>query len=147
MNRTWYLIANSSTARVYSKDRESGELVVVKEFAHPESREARKEFTRDRPGNKSHGGGQGSFVEPADPKKHEADRFAREIVHDLEVERTANNFERLVVVAASSFARRVTKLLPPQVKDTLSTVIEKDYTKDSKKQLAEHLKRHIVLSA
>ncbi len=147
MTKTWYLVANASTARLYSKEHGGKSLVRLQEFNHPESRETRRELKRDRPGlHQSGTGAQGSFVEPTDPKKNEADRFARELSQTLRSAKAKGDFERLVIVATSTFGRYLTKHLGHLAKEPENAFIEKDYTKVDDKQLAKRLERHIVLT-
>ncbi len=146
MAKTWYLVANASTARLYSKEAGAKNLVQLQQFVHPESRETRRELKRDRPGlHQSGTGAQGSFVEPSDPKKNEADRFARELSQKLRSAKTHGDFERLVVVAPSTFGRYLTKHLGNLMSDAETAIIDKDYTRFDGKRLAERLERHIVL--
>ncbi|MFP4192037.1 MAG: host attachment protein [Candidatus Hydrogenedentota bacterium] len=147
MDRTWYLVANASTARVYAKTPGNKTLQLLHEYNHPESREPRRELKRDRHGHYAGAGkGHGSMVEPTDPKKQEASRFAREIASALHHAHAKNEFERLVLVTPPSFFQHLKKPMEPLLHECVNTVIEKDYTKTDPKKLAEHLEKHVLLT-
>ena len=84
-----------------------------------------------------------SFNEPTDPRDHEINNFAHEVVNELEAGRAQHSFRDLILVAAPSFYGCMNNLMHPQLKKMVSLVIEKDYLKDSDQMLEKHLKQQI----
>jgi protein required for attachment to host cells len=141
---TWILIANASHARILGNSGPKKGLELVIEFNHPQSREKRMDLTSDKPGrvdNKGHG----AFVQQTDPKKNEADHFALEVAKNLEQGRVNNTYERLILIASNPFMGLLKSRLDPHVMDKVSETIEKDYTKISDQELAEHLQEVLYL--
>ncbi len=146
MSTTWILVANASSARLYANQGPKKGLQLIKEFDHPESRGKGLDLVSDRPGhNQGHGNGHGAFVPATDPKQHEAERFALELVKELEQGRGSNSYGRLIMVASSPFIGMLNGRLSPQLRGMLSESIEKDYTRASEKELSGHLEHCIYL--
>src|SRR3990167_1618558 len=109
MSHVWILVANASEAKIFQVNRlkflmGKEPLKFVIAFAHPESRKKDLDLTSDKLGHyQSSRAGSGSFVEPTDPKKYEAESFAREIAAKLDEARVANKFESLILVVSPRF--------------------------------------------
>jgi protein required for attachment to host cells len=146
MTTNWILVANASTARIYSNSGPKKGLKLVKELNHPESRQKASELVSDRAGHmQSVGNGHGSRQPATDPKQSEADRFALEIANELEHGRTGNSYERLVMVVSSPFIGTINSRLTDHVRNKVSDTVEKDYTRANDKELAGHLEHCIYL--
>lgn len=146
MSTTWILVANASTAKLYANHGPKKGLHPVKELTHPESREKASNLVADRPGhNPGAGNGHGSFVPASNPKHNEAERFAQELARELEHGRTANTYQRAILVAAPAFMGLLKSNLDGQVSKLVSESVEKDYTKATEKELAGHLEHIIYL--
>ena len=146
MSTTWILVANASIARLYANHGPKKGIQLIKELAHPESREKASNLVTDRPGhNPGAGNGHGSFVPAVDPKQHEAERFAQELGQELDQGRTSNSFQQAILVAAPAFMGMLRTHLNNQVSKLVSAKVEKDYTKASEKELAGHLESVIFL--
>lgn len=146
MGTTWILVSNASTARLYANHGPKKGLKLLKELAHPESREKASDLVSDRPGhNQGAGNGHGSFVPATDPKQHEADRFAHKLAKELEQGRAANSYDRLILVASSPFIGMLNHRLANHVRGMVSNSIEKDYTKIPERELAGRLENVVYL--
>ncbi len=138
------MVANASQAKLFTNDGPKRGLKLIKEFLHPESREKTSNLVSDRSG--AYGGaGHGAVGQPADPKHHEAERFAQEVSKELEVGRLKNAYDRLILVASAPFMGLVNNHLPGQVRSKLSQSIDKDYTRLPVKDLAGHLEGYVFL--
>lgn len=154
MDNTWIVIASASEAFIYSLDQEAhskGKIKIdlITNLSHPQSRKKDEELITDRSGHYfSNTGtiGPGSYKTPTDPKKHEADLFAKEIAKELENARIANRFSHLVLIAAPHFYGLLKKHINKNVSNMISMNIEKDYTKAPNKQLLGHLEQHLLNS-
>jgi protein required for attachment to host cells len=146
MSTTWIAVANASIARIYVNHGPNKGLQLVKELAHPESREKGADLVSDRPGhNAGAGNGHGSFVPATDPKQNEAEHFALELAKELEHGRTTNSYQRLILVLSTPFMGMVKQRLSSHANSLVTDTIEKDYTRATEKELAGHLAHSIFL--
>jgi protein required for attachment to host cells len=146
MTTTWILVANAAAAKLYSNDGPKKGLRKIREFNHPASREKGSELVSDRPGHyQSHGNGHGAYVSGHTPKEVEAEHFALELCKELDHARTTNAYQRLILVSAPGFLGLIKGHLSHHVKQLVSEMLEKDYTKIDEKALASHLESCIYL--
>ena len=146
MATAWILVANASEAKVYSNKGIGKGLEIVAKLSHPDSRKKTSDLVSDRPGHmQGAGNGQGSRQPATDPKQHEHDIFARELAQQLDQGRTANSYQRLIVVAEAGFRGLLNGVMNSQVSGLVSDSIDKDYTKLNDKELASHLEKVIYL--
>ena len=140
MPTTWFLVANSSRAKLYATTGSKKTLALIKDLEHPESRQKNAELVTDRAGHmKSSGNGQGARQPQTSPKEHEADRFAQELARELNQGRNSNQFARLVLVAPSSFMGLINAKIDKHTASLVVDRYDKDYTQASDKELAVHL--------
>ena len=144
MTTTWVMVANASQARFFSSTGPQRGLKLIKELAHPESREKTSDLVSDRSGSRS-GTGHGSFNQATDPKHHEAELFAQELTRELEHGLETNAYDRLILVASAPFFGLVNNHLPGQVRSRLSESIEKDFTRLPEKDLTEQFRSRELL--
>ena len=144
MAKTWVMVANASQARFFSSTGPKRGLQLIKELAHPESREKTSNLVSDRSGSRS-GTGHGAFIQATDPKHHEAELFAQELTRDLEYGLETKAYDRLILVASAPFVGLVNNHLPGQVRSRLSESIGKDYTRLPERDLTEQLRSREVL--
>lgn len=142
MSITWIMVANASHAKLFANKGPNKGLELLKELAHPQSRDKAAELVSDRVGNFA---GSGSYAQPTDPKEHEAERFALEIAHELEQGRVSNAYEKLVMVTSAHFMGLLNGRITQQVKQRISGSINKDYTHLPVKELSGHLANHVFL--
>lgn len=97
--------ANASRARVFESSGVGKLLVEREDLAHPESRLHARDLTSDLPGRAFDSRGEGRHaMEPAtDPKRVEAESFARDIAARVDAARTQDDFVELVLVAPPRF--------------------------------------------
>lgn len=149
MTTTWILTANASEAHLYSATRAKllngeGDLTLVEEFFHPESRLKTSELIEGRPG-KYHNAktGYGTFSEPTDAKKVESELFAKELAGKLQLSCKQHCFEDLILVATPGFHGLLNKFIKNSpVEQVVSLNIEKDYTRMKPTQLAKLIVEH-----
>ena len=82
--KTWILVANAAEAKLLSTDNlRVGELGLVGEFTHPDSRKKAAELTSDKRGRyQTDLGAHGAFSKN-DPKEVELEHFAIQLSHEL----------------------------------------------------------------
>lgn len=145
-NKTWVLIADSSNAKIFAiykalifkEPQNAKNLELIATFDHADSRKKGRDLLADRMGNF----GSGTFVEPTDPKAHEAEVFALELVHFLEAARVENKFRDVIYVSSPAFMGLLHMHTPNPLKKMLVQSIEKDYTKHSNEELIKNLLAH-----
>ncbi len=146
MSTTWILVSNASSGRILRNTGPNKGLEMVREFEHPQSREKNSDLVTDRPGhNQGHGNGHGSYVPATTPKEHQADIFALELARELEAGRVSKEYERLVLVAPPAFLGQLNQRMNDTVKSLVSDKLEKDYTRATSKELAQHLSTCVCL--
>lgn len=134
------LVANSSEARCYATTQLGHEMDLLKQYAHPESREKSHDLVSDAPGHyKTQGAAHGAFVPHNTPHEQEVDNFARKLAEDLRSACSNNHYKHLVVIAPAHFYGLLSKHCGDQVSARIVHHIEKDYTKLPEKELQSYL--------
>jgi protein required for attachment to host cells len=141
---TWVLVANSNKARLFNTERIGDEMVCVREFEHPESRQKGSELTSDRPGHyQSKGTGHGAFVETTDPRDNEVEKFADELADVLDKGRANNEYKKLVIVAAPHFMGLLNNHMDEKTRSFIISDINKDFTSYEDRELPERLREYL----
>lgn len=144
MKLTWILVADNTRARIFSADTPSSPLEEIEDFSHTESRLHDREITSDLPGKiKSAGAGGHTFEQPTDPKKHEAENFARSVAQYLEDAHNAHKFEQLLIVSEPSFLGLLRHQLSDQIKKLVQFELDKNITTLSAADIRQHLPQYL----
>lgn len=139
--KTWILVANAAEAKILTSDNiRVGELELINEFIHPESRKKAAELISDQPGKYiSSGHAHGAYIK-SDPKEVEAEHFAIELAQELKSAWDQRKYKKLIVVTPAHFYGLLKKHF--QENNSLElTYISKDYTKNTAAEVHEHLKK------
>ncbi len=128
MPQTWVLVADSSRARLFAYDADAGRLRELRSFSHPNSRAKRADLIEGKMGRYVDGTGphKSAMEQPTDPKDHEAELFARELVLELEAYRNLHSFERLYVAAPPSLLGTMRGLYSPALAKLVRHEIDKN---------------------
>jgi protein required for attachment to host cells len=147
MKAAWILVANNSNARIFTAETPSSPLTEVEDFSHSESRFHDRELTTDLPGKIKNAGGIGghAFEQPTDPKKHEAQVFARALADTLEAAHNNDKFRQLLLIAEPSFLGLLRDELPDAVKKTVSFELDKNLVKADAAEIRDHLPEYLPL--
>lgn len=144
-NTTWIVVADASTAKIYSAHKASlfngdgKKLALVSEHEHPESRMTDSELASDKQGRF----GLATFVESTDPHEHEEERFAIELAKKLEKSFGENHFHELVFIAPAQFMGKLNKHLSHSVSKLVNLTIEKNYTRYDENELVMRLQEYL----
>jgi len=105
MSAIWVLAADSTEARLFSREKRFSPLVELRDWLHPESRMSGRELDDDRQGRTfaSYGHGQSDLQKRTGPKQREAAEFARTIADVLNQARARGEVGTLLIVAEPSF--------------------------------------------
>ncbi len=125
-DKYWVVVAESSHARIFRCNRPGAALEEETALVHPESRLHAQDIHSDVPGRAFDSGGEGrhAMSPDTDPKRHEAEVFARELIAHIESARTSTKFEELIIAASPAFLgllrERMSSALRQRVIHTLS---------------------------
>jgi protein required for attachment to host cells len=138
--KTWLLVANASTARIFhaqSKDN----LMLVDEFSHEESRLSGADLSSDRQGRTGERGSvtRHAMEDTTPPKQVEAQRFAKELAKFLEDGRINGAYDRVYLASSPSFLGMLRGALPEHVLGMVVENISKDLTAVEPGQIKDHV--------
>lgn len=139
MANHWILAADSSQARLFTREKKFGPLTEQQDWLHPESRLHGKDLEDDRQGKTfaSQGYNQSEKQKPTDPKKREAAEFARELATFLDTAAARGEFESLALVADPSFLGHLRDALDPETRKRVGPEVDKSLTRRSAETIAE----------
>src|SRR5437764_15038631 len=125
--RTWIVLADAASARLYEAGEVPGNWALVAELQHPESRARDSELGTDKPGRVKQSKGSRSAMEPpTPPKKVAVQKFARQVAKALEDGLLKKAYERLILVAPSAFLGVLRSELGDRVGGRIAAVVDKD---------------------
>ncbi len=128
MQKTWVVAAESSRARIFSANGRVKPMQELEAFAHPRSRAKVLDINSDNAGHVYDRKGHGihDMENEVDPKKTEADRFAKELADYLDRARAEGRFEELVLIAAPEFLGLLRKHLSPETAKLVTRSVSKN---------------------
>ena len=139
---TWILVANAAEAKLFTSDNlRTGELTLLREFAHPESRQKASELKSDHPGHYTTGAGIHGSYSKQDPTDIEAEHFAIQLAHELKAGSDKNHYKHLVMVTPAHFHGLIRKHLDNHLPDIVH--ISKNYTRYTTEKLISSLREHL----
>lgn len=148
MKKTWVVVANGSSAKILRALSAKGELEVVAELIHPQSRLRNQDLVTDA--QKDHNNARHSAPhdgERALPKNQQMAQFAHEIAAHLKEGRVRGEFERLIVAASPHFKGLLLEALDAATAKCVDKTLDKDYTHDDLHTLSERLADTIRFAA
>lgn len=101
MSNHWIVVADNSTARIFTVEDPEGGLVAVDTLEHPAAHERAQDINADRPGRSfdRKGGGRHAVGVSVDPVEQEIIRFAKEVGTYLRAACLDGRCARLLLVA------------------------------------------------
>lgn len=137
---TWVVNTSTNTCHIYSYQRHSHKLTLLKEFTHPELRGRAGDFlTSDRPGHYHANAAHGAFSAHTDPKSAAIDGFSREVANEVNLARKQNAFDQLILITPPHMLGLLHGHLDKQVKERITNTIQKDLVHLKPKELLEYL--------
>lgn len=144
MKLTWILVADNARARIFTASTPSSALEEIEGLVHTEGRLRDYDMTTDLPGRIKNADGSGhAFEQATDPKKHEADNFARHVAQHVEAGHNSNKFEQLLIIAEPTFLGLVRKHLPDHIKTHVCFELDKNLTMQSIVDIRNHLPQYL----
>jgi protein required for attachment to host cells len=141
MDTIWVLVADKSHAKLYSRKGRSGELLFQQSWDHAASRSHEQELTSDLPGRAfdSTGDARHAMGQPVDPKDHEAELFAHELIAEMEKGRNGHLFLSLYLMAPPEFLGLLRKQCGAPLQKLVAGEVDKGLTAADAKTVREHL--------
>ena len=155
---TWVLVADSGRARIFAVDNTQkqqqgslyapsengalrGVLTEVIDRENPFARIPERNLASDEPGVQKESAEQHVHAvgRNEEPKKTEAERFAREVAAELEQGLKAGRFSRMYVIAPDHFLGYLRDVFSDHVKKTVQAEQDKDLTRMSPQEIRSHL--------
>ncbi|MCK8517205.1 host attachment protein [Methylonatrum kenyense] len=105
MGDIWVVVAQQGQARLFHREKRFSPLRELDTLVQPEARLHAQDLQSDRPGramNRARGG-RTALESSSDPKRVEAEAFARRLAERLHEGRTAGDYQKLILVAGPAF--------------------------------------------
>ena len=138
---TWLIVADNSTARIFTMETRSSPINEIETIVHTEARLHEQDMTSDLPGK---GGGkagasQHAYQSEVSPKDQENLNFAKQVANELDEARKANKFTQFALVASPGFLGNLRNQLSPQTKKVICYELDKNLVHLKAKELRGHL--------
>ena len=141
MRPMWILVADSSSARLYSRTSRRAPLTEVNRFSHPEARAKSGEIYADAPGrvHDRFGAGRHAVDTRSDLRTQEHERFARELADYLARGHHEGAYGRLVLMAPPAFLGALRGQLKPTLAGTVAGEVPKNLVAADEAGIVGHL--------
>jgi len=141
MDMTWVLVADKSHAKLYTMSGRVGGLTLKQEWDHEASRKHEQELTSDLPGRAFDrtGDARHAMSQPVDPKDHEAELFAHELIAEMDQGRVSNAFKHLSLVAPPEFLGLLRKQCGSALEQLVSDTVDKNLVFEDAETVRDHL--------
>ena len=139
MSTIWVLAADSTEARLFSREKRFSPLQEQHDWLHPESRRPARELESDRQGRTfaSHGYGQSDLQKRTAPKQREASEFARTIADFLHQARVRGDLGTLLIVAEPSFLGLLREHMDQNTRARVERAVARGITRQSPEVIAK----------
>ena len=141
MVKTWVLVADSTRARIFSADKNTGPITEFETLAHPEGRLHEQHMTSDLPGKHGNGTGLGrhGMGDQTEPKRQEQIYFAKRIAERLEQGRTKGDYGNLIIVAAPTLLGLLRDHLSSSTSKLVAHQLDKNLARLNARDIRGHL--------
>ncbi len=148
MESIWIVVANASSARLFSRQGANGPLDEIDAMVNASVRLRTAETEPDRLGPTSAGksihntGGalpNKAYEPPQTPTEHETELFARSVCAALLQGYQQGRIQQLALIASPQFLGLLRQLLDPQLKPLVAWDLNKDYTQFSPTELQQQI--------
>jgi len=141
MDMTWVLVADKSHAKLYTMSGRASGLTLEQEWDHEVSRKHEQELTSDLPGRAFDrmGDARHAMSQPVDPKDHEAELFAHELIAEMDKGRVNNAFKHLSLVAPPEFLGLLRKQCGSTLEQLVSDTVDKNLVFEDAETVRDHL--------
>lgn len=147
MDTTWIVIAHRGGARVFESRGPGKGLEPVTTLDNPAGKLKNREIDSDKQGRAfdRHGAGRHAYTREQEPTEHVAEQFAKQVAGVLEDGRTAQRYDRLVLVAEPRFLGLLRAALSAQAATLVTATLDKDLGGVEERDLPKHLGETVPL--
>ncbi len=137
------IVADSSRARFFCAGGYRDPWEEVLAFDHAAGRVQKSDLSSDRPGRAfdSVGGGRHAMAARTDPRQHEAEVFAREIVGELSQNKRLSECGRIALVAPPRFLGHLRAHLTPRFRERVACEVGKSLVTQKPEDIRQQLPR------
>ncbi|MDX1353717.1 MAG: host attachment protein [Thiomicrorhabdus sp.] len=141
MKPIWILVADSSTARIFTTENSASELIETENFFHYEGLLHEGDLVSDSPGRSSDGVGSGNhaYTTEVSPKEQESIDFSKRIAKQLNDELNQNKFDKLLVIAAPSFLGALRNAFSKGLEKHIVFSLGKNVVSQTPQEIRKHL--------
>lgn len=141
MAETWIVVADSTSARIFTPAKQGDKIEQVQELIHAASRAQERELATDSPGRvfDSEGEGRHSMSKSVSPKEHEARKLCKRLADEIETARAQTRLDRIVLIAAPSLLGELRKMLSNQSSRLIVKGIDKNLAQMDESEIVKHL--------
>ena len=133
--KTRVVVADQGEARYYEL---TDSLHLIRKMTHPEAHMRDRDLVSDRPGRVfDHANVSGERT----PRKVEADRFAHQIIEQLDADRLHGQYDRLVVISGAAFLGLLRMSMPKALQAAVILEVEKDLVHSTDEVIRNHIPR------
>lgn len=135
------VVADSTRARIFTRDTVKLPLNEIETMAHPEGRMHEKDMVSDLPGKIAGkgGGGDHAVQVKVKPKEQEVNEFAKRIADYLDTARKANKLNHLFIISPPAFLGELRAHLSPETAGKIALEVNKNLTQHSIEDINSHL--------
>lgn len=145
MARTWVVVADSSSARIFGAAKPTSDLEELESLVLPEGRMPARKLATDSPGRAfdSVGAGRHAMENEVGPREHEVNLFARHLADRMTAARARGEIERLVVVAPPEFLGKLRDALDATTRKVVAAEFALNLVKRSAAEIRGHLPKKL----
>lgn len=148
MGRTWIVLGHRTGVRVLESRGPGTDLTTVRETPFPWGQVKGKDLVTDRPGQKFRQGetpGRRSVMEREDPVEHYVEMFAKKVAEELDKDRAAGKFDKVVLVSEPSFLGKLRDRLSDPLQRMVVATLAKDLAEAAPEQVRRSLEDTILI--
>ena len=141
MKPIWILVADSSTARLFTTENSVSELNEIETITHSEALLNEQELVSDAAGRDSNGssGGSHTYSSEVSAKEQEESLFAKRLVKHLCDELNQNKFDCLYIVAAPAFLGTLRNSFTSRIEKQVVFSLGKNIVNQTAAEIRTHL--------
>lgn len=136
MKPIWILVADSSTARLFTTEHSASDLIEINTLNHSEAQLNEQDLVTDSAGK---GSGNHAYTPEVSAKEQSEMHFAKRVVKHLCDELNQNKFERLFIVAAPAFLGSLRNTLTSRMEKHVAFSLGKNIVTLTPAEIRGHL--------
>jgi protein required for attachment to host cells len=142
---TWFLVADGASAQVYRVTYQPLHLEPVENGRFHDHKAMNRDLESDRPGVsfESVGGARHAIERHSDAHRRREDHFVGKVADFINAAAAGEKFEQLLMVAPPRALAAFRSDLTAKVQELITHEFNGDWTKLGKKDLVDHLVRHL----